>query len=596
MRVTHHASWVPQFSGVDARLSSVLIVSPTVVWAGGDNGLLVITEDGGATWRSASLGRSVSLQSLQASDARTAWLAFNGVSYNTLDGGLSWRTAARPEGNFYSEIVQTSPTQLWTAAPDTNQGVVAMQRSVDGGKTWQTVALPPASVPTLSRYINSYKFADALRGLVVLTENGYVGPNFNYVNRYVSLSTQDGGVTWQTMNPRSSVAAGNQPNFRTTPDGSTFSISANYELTVELSSDAGKSWVAMPLPKNTSFYSQDFTPRSGTQAVVSTYDGRYFVTSNTGQSWVEAGSVTKQGLTKNSNSVWFFNNREGMVLTSDGNSLSTANGGQSWTPRNPTSLPGFGYGYGYGYGYGWRKLQFSNDASVGWALSDSGEVFRSTDKGVNWLSPVPQSSSQLGATRDFHFIDNDRGWALVYNAGAQGANLFTSSNGGMSWKVVPGVDNLSEMRSLRFSDATRGVAVGLAGTAMVTSDGGSSWQPRPTGSARGLNHLAFIDSRTVVAVGESGTIVRSTDAGQSWARVLSPSANTLMTVRFVNAKLGHAVGELGTVLMTQDGGLTWLDVSARTGATLQGSYFLDEFTGWVVGDNGTILVTVAGGR
>jgi photosystem II stability/assembly factor-like uncharacterized protein len=463
---------------------------------------------------------------------------------------------------------------------------MVMRRSGDGGKTWELVALPAPSAPNLSRYVNDFKFIDALRGFVVLYESGYSGPNNNYIARSVRLFTQDGGVSWQNMNPSSNEVAGYAANYSMTPDGSIFSVNTYYEGAIEVSSDGGKSWLRVPRPENSNQSILDFTPRSATQAVMRNFEGRYFVTSNGGQSWVEPGSVASNGSTRSATSVWFFNSREGLALTGDGGSLSTTDGGLSWTPRLPPQP----------YASGWRKLQFSADASVGWALSDSGEIYRSTDKGTTWLSPVPQSSAPLGGALDFQFVDNDRGWALTYGYGGQSSKLYTSDNGGLSWQPVVNIDNLEAMRSLRFGDATHGVAVGSAGSAMVTGDGGASWQPRATGSNRSLSQLAFVDSRTVIAVGELGTIVRSTDGGQTWTRIASPSANNLLNVRFVNAKLGHAVGTSGTVLMTRDGGLSWTDISVRTSITLQSSFFLDEYTGWVVGDNGAILVTVAGGR
>jgi photosystem II stability/assembly factor-like uncharacterized protein len=579
------ATWQPQASGVDAPLRTVLIVSPTVVWVGGDNGLLVITEDGGSSWRTASTGRSNSLRGLQALDGRTAWLVENGTSFTTLDGGLSWTTALGVNYNFYPAVVQTSPTQFWMTGTGAS-GAAVMRRSRDGAKTWELVALPASSAPNLYRSINDFKFIDALRGFVVLYESGYSGPNNNYIARSLHLYTQDGGLSWQTMNPSSNELAGYAPNYSMTPDGSIFSVNTYYEGSIEVSSDGGKSWLRVPRPDNSNQYSLEFTPRSATQAVLRNFEGRYFITSNAGKSWVEPGSVVSNGATRNANSVWFFNGREGLALTSDGGSLSTTDGGLSWTPRTPTPP----------YVYGWRKLQFSADANVGWVLSDTGEVYRSTDKGTTWLSPVAQTSEPLRNPIDFHFVDNNQGWAFVDNYGGLGANFFETKNGGLSWQPILSVGNLRGMRSLRFGDATHGVAVGSAGIAMLTSDGGASWQPRATGSTRSLSQLAFVDSRTVIAVGELGTIVRSTDGGQTWTRVASPSANNLLSVRFINTKLGHAVGASGTVLMTQDGGLSWTDISVRTSITLQSSFFLDEYTGWVVGDNGAILVTVAGGR
>ena len=287
------------------------------------------------------------------------------------------------------------------------------------------------------------------------------------------------------------------------------------------------------------------------------------------------------------NSIWFFDSREGLAITDDGNSLRTSDGGQTWTPRlsNVTCC------------FSWRRMEFLPGRDIGWAVT-SGQIYRSTDRGRTWLSPVLQSSAPLGQVSDYHFVDDSHGWALSpYSSGAsQGELLFASLDGGSSWQAVPATGNLAGMAALRFADRLNGVAVGAAGVAMITSDGGATWRPRTTGVTRFLTRVVFVDAQTAVAVGQGGTIVRSTDRGQTWSRMPSPTAADLLDLRFVSARVGHAVGVQGTVLDTQDGGLTWHEDRTPTQSQLLGVFFLDELTGWAVGLNGAILATISGGR
>ncbi len=171
------------------------------------------------------------------------------------------------------------------------------------------------------------------------------------------------------------------------------------------------------------------------------------------------------------------------------------------------------------------RLQFLPDASVGWIIADSGTIYRSTDKGHTWLSPVPQNSAALNSATDFHFVDAQNGWAAAgYGWGYQAA-IYRSVDGGATWKPVESSVGLLGLTALRFADASHGVAVGAPGIAMLTSDAGATWSPRPTGSDQPMRRIVFIDDQTALAVGGGGAIVRSIDRGQTWTRIESGTAN-----------------------------------------------------------------------
>ena len=79
------------------------------------------------------------------------------------------------------------------------------------------------------------------------------------------------------------------------------------------------------------------------------------------------------------------------------------------------------------------------------------------------------------------------------------------------------------------------------------------WQnPLPQGNM--LQGVSFTEASTGTAVGVFGTILRTTDGGSTWTAQDSGTTNRLLGVSFTDASTGTAVGSGGTILRTTDGG------------------------------------------
>lgn len=77
------------------------------------------------------------------------------------------------------------------------------------------------------------------------------------------------------------------------------------------------------------------------------------------------------------------------------------------------------------------------------------------------------------------------------------------------------------------------------------------WQnPLPMGNT--LLSVAFVDANTGWAVGVAGTILKTTDGGTTWTRQTSGVLNWLQAVTFADANTGWAVGSGGTILRYYD--------------------------------------------
>ena len=104
-----------------------------------------------------------------------------------------------------------------------------------------------------------------------------------------------------------------------------------------------------------------------------------------------------------------------------------------------------------------------------------------------------------------------------------------------------------------------GLAVGLAGTALTSDDGGKSWQDGAVGVPSALLGVSC-GQKTSLAVGQTGLLMRkSGDA--DWVKVDSGTDQRLLSVSANESGLAVAVGGFGTVLRSTDDGLTWAPLS-----------------------------------
>ena len=573
-------TWQARASGTQLDLTRVAYANAQVGWVAATNGEVLRTTDGGATWQRLSFGQNQSVSALGAVDADRAWVTTDsGLSaYVTNDGGAHWKYILAPAGT--SRLTLTGPSDIW-AVPYSLAATLV--HSVDGGSTWSGVALPPVEAG-LSRYLSDLQFSDARHAIVVASESGYSGASQAYVSRQVAWRTADGGASWQAVGTPPGVANYGGVAYTLAGADTLYALAPYSTDPLQRSTDGGATWQTVAPPASANAVLMSLRAHSAQRLALRDSAGRFHLSTDGGAHWAErgAGGTTAPALS----GVWFFDSREGLAVGIDGSSVRTADGGRTWTTTAAA-----------GGSYGWRRAQFLPDGSVGWVISDSGTIFRTSDRGRTWLAPVPQSSAPMVGASDFHFVDALHGWAVAPYAysGLEPAYIYSTSDGGSSWQAVAGSGTARGLASLRFADALHGVAVGPAGVAMVTDDGGRSWSPRPTGVDRGLRRVAYADARTAVAVGEGGVIVRSTDAGRTWTRSASPTTSTLNDLRFVSATTAYAVGDGGTLLATRDGGSNWTLQRTGARASLQAVYFLDERTGWVAGDNGTILATVSGG-
>jgi photosystem II stability/assembly factor-like uncharacterized protein len=278
--------------------------------------------------------------------------------------------------------------------------------------------------------------------------------------------------------------------------------------------------------------------------------------------------------------AFFLNTSNGWVLMQKGwpevygqfAVATTNNGGLSWSVK-PVNLPSFYQNALSGGG----TIDFL-DPMNGWVnlgvegMSRSGFLFSTDDGGESW-----RRVKGVGIAGEVRFITMKEGWVH----GGDGENeLFGTHDGGKTWEEVslppPRDLGLTSTRNYylpRFQDPDHGyLPVGFTymGTASAavflfqTADGGRTWKP-----TKGVVSLPFayevplsVADSTLFVVEQTGlyktALLKATPDGRV-ERLPGPWAaiGSGITLNFLNSAHGWARGAGGDVLVTTDGGQTW---------------------------------------
>lgn len=224
----------------------------------------------------------------------------------------------------------------------------------------------------------------------------------------------------------------------------------------------------------------------------------------------------------------------------------TRDGGRTWTTIPDLTLPAL------------KHVQFHNPQQ-GWAVGNDSAlyptgIFRTDDGGRSWV-PIPSGVTGKWTAADFR----DPAHGVV---AGHGGNLAVVSAPQVAPTQTPDVGQRS-LRAMRLLDGRNGWLVGDGGLAMLTADGGLSWQNPPGPLPPGVKEifdfqaLAVLGNHVWIAGSPGTTILHSSDAGRTWELFRTDHQVPLRSITFVDEARGWAVGDLGTILATRDGGRTW---------------------------------------
>ncbi len=142
----------------------------------GDRGAILSTDDGGRTWKERASGTTENLTDIQMLGAE-GWIAgYDGVMLHTVDGGNTWSRQKTGVALSLEALFFLDARNGWTVG-----WAGTVLHTTDGGATWQSVKIPGATWS-----LSSITFLDAKRGWI----SGFAGQLFR---------TKDGGATWEAQ-------------------------------------------------------------------------------------------------------------------------------------------------------------------------------------------------------------------------------------------------------------------------------------------------------------------------------------------------------------------------------------------------------------
>jgi photosystem II stability/assembly factor-like uncharacterized protein len=185
-------TWVNKTSGTSRNLNALFFHDLNTGIAAGDSGVILKTTDGGESWSSRNSGTIKDISSVYFVNDNIGFAAGRkGIILKTTDGGDNWQTKLSIIGYFH-DIFFTDENN-GVAAGNMNYAPVILG-TTNGGETWVTRYTEPPNNDRFSAF-NSICFSDNYNGIAV---GGYVDYRWGppEPEHYFIFKTTDGGLSW----------------------------------------------------------------------------------------------------------------------------------------------------------------------------------------------------------------------------------------------------------------------------------------------------------------------------------------------------------------------------------------------------------------
>lgn len=203
-------TWNPQTSPTTNRLIRVKFLNSQVGWAAGWGGTILYTADGGTTWTQQTSPTGFDLISISIMDANNVWISGNvggggkapnnslwdnGTIIHTTDGGATWLTQhISPE--YMNAVSFADMNNGWCFG---SGGMI--MHTTDGGNSWQQQISGSTNQFTSGQVTDVlHGWATGQDGIVVATVNGgtMVGVNEYKPSTGISISNKPNPFTGST--------------------------------------------------------------------------------------------------------------------------------------------------------------------------------------------------------------------------------------------------------------------------------------------------------------------------------------------------------------------------------------------------------------
>jgi photosystem II stability/assembly factor-like uncharacterized protein len=276
--------WVAAQRGAAGKdLNTVYFADSKRGWVGGDEGVVLRTEDGGGTWQQQPSGVPEGVNDIYFRDKEDGYLLAANRVMLTEDGGRTWRTGASfapsdfegatPE--LYS-VRFTSKKRGWIVGSVSRGDRVLdslVLRTDDGGGNWQRVPVP-VKVELLH-----LDFRGEKRGWIV-------------GDRGTILHTSDGGETWRRQRVNTNATL-----YHVDFDDDETGWAVGERSTILRTTDGGATWLSVEVPvigTRATLLSVAFANKE--EGFIVGRGGTILRSSDGGRTWVRQESGTKQNI------------------------------------------------------------------------------------------------------------------------------------------------------------------------------------------------------------------------------------------------------------------------------------------------------------
>lgn len=189
-------------------------------------------------------------------------------------------------------------------------------------------------------------------------------------------------------------------------------------------------------------------------------------------------------------------------------------------------------------------------------LTDTGELFASSDDGVTWsvvgAVPIPDATAIAAGETS----------AELYLASKSGS-VFRSTDSGVTWTAV-GTVHASDIVDMAIRTNGDLYLLSKAGTLWLSQDDGVTFDAIAALTAS--NHVSLTGDTGgghMYALARTGEVARSTDFGATWNTVGTIATSDAVDVRAVGQTLFVLTGA-GDVARSTDHGVTWMTVGTAS--------------------------------
>ena len=285
-------------------------------------------------------------------------------------------------------------------------------------------------------------------------------------------------------------------------DGSIYIVGSKALFMV--STDHGKTWLQRTLPErpgsplfqDRDLYSIRFTP-DGKTGWICGEEGIILHTADGGETWTRQESTVKSNLFK----LYVVDDKTAYAVGANATALRTVDGGDHWqSAKIPKAIDLF-------------DITFS-DKNTGWAVGEFSTILKTVDGGQTWQvqSGGNMAEYTIGPFFTITFTDPQHGIA----AGLSG-DLGITSDGGNTWQAAKLPDS-SATYTVAEDAARKKLWAGGTGGKMFRQNSRGQWQEVKQITFRDITDIAFVGNEGV-AVGLNGTILLTSNAGEQWQAV-----------------------------------------------------------------------------